>query len=155
MSMRGGIWHILLTCLALGFAPILQALERPESQNPAQNYLLFCAGCHGLDGAGAPHKVPTLRNTLALLLTVDGGRDYLTRVPGVANSALTDNALAGVLNWCLEHFTDPARSSPAKPFTVTELKAARSQPLLSVQASRQAVLQRAGVSASALKESAY
>ena len=46
--------------------------------------------------------MPRLDGFVGLFTQVDGGRDYLMRVPGVARAKLDDERLAAVLNWMLE-----------------------------------------------------
>jgi len=136
-----------LVALAVGFGlgQHVAALERPETHDPHQNYVLFCAGCHGLDGQGAIGRVPALSRSLPLLLPSPAGRAFVTHVPGVANSALSDSGLAGVLNWCVSAFT--AASASQVPFTAAELHLARADPMASVVASRMAVFEALGLPA--------
>ena len=171
--MRGAPWHwrrpvpegrillkagnarqLLVAFLALSVRT--HALEAPVSADPAQNYILFCAGCHGLSGAGVPHRVPPLQASLPLLLRVGGGRDFLTRVPGVANSALNSAALATVLNWAVKQFASSTiQAAGFVPFTAAELDAARVRPLPTVQGTRREILQRAGIATAAVGETDY
>jgi cytochrome c553 len=131
---------------AVVVAPAARALERPESGNAAQNFVLFCAGCHGLDGSGVPGRVPPLPSSLSRLLTVEGGREFLLRVPGVANSALSDAALAAVMNWCIQQFAGEQAAAQQRPYTAAELTAARHEPLLAMRRTRRELLARAGTS---------
>lgn len=124
--------------------PAARALERPESGDVAQNYVLFCAGCHGFDGAGAAGHVPPLRESLAGLLSVPGGREFLLRVPGVSNSALSDAALAAVMNWCVRQFAGEQAAARQPAYTTAELAAARREPLLAMRRTRRELLARAG-----------
>jgi hypothetical protein len=133
----------------LGAAPAAGALERPESANVEQNYLLFCAGCHGVDGTGVPHKVPALRSSLGRFLRVNGGRELLLSFPGVVNSALSDAALADVMNWCVAKFAGAERPADLRPFSVAEVHAARAIPVLNVHRSRRDLMQRLGPPAEA------
>ncbi len=135
--------------LALATAHVA-ALERPESTNTAQNYLLFCGGCHGDGGHGVPHKVPALNGAIGRFLTVDGGREFLLRVPGVANSQLSDAALTAVMNLCIDKFADSGRGTNFRPYSVAEVTAARRQPLLAVSQARRVLLRKAGVAESEL-----
>jgi hypothetical protein len=113
-------------------------LERPESKQPAQNYLLFCAGCHGLDARGVTHKVPALTTTLPLFMRSEAGRDFVLRVPGVTNSALSDHGLAEVLNWLMAKLN--THSTDWQPFNANDVHQARQMPLLSVRQSRQKMI---------------
>ena len=121
------------------------ALERPESSNPEQNYVLFCGGCHGVAGTGVPHRVPALRETLGRFLRVDGGRELLLRFPGVANSQLSDAALAEVMNLCVARFAAADRPGDLRPYTAAEVHAARQSPPLNIRRSRAELMRRLGV----------
>ena len=80
--------------------------------------MLHCRGCHGPDGAGAPGAAPSFRGQVAKFLCVPGGREYLVRVPGTAQSELDDARTAALLNWLLREFSPdeiPADFSPTGP----------------------------------------
>jgi len=123
------------------------ALERAESASAEQNYVLFCGGCHGVAGTGVAHKVPALNRSVGRFLRVDGGREVLLRFPGVVNSALSDAALAEVMNYCVTRFAAEARPADFRPYSAAEIHAARNNPLLNVQRSRRELLQRLGLPA--------
>jgi hypothetical protein len=123
------------------------ALERPESSNVEQNYVLFCGGCHGVAGSGVPHRVPALNVTLGRFLRVDGGRELLLRFPGVVNSQLSDAALADVMNLCVVRFAGADRPADLRPYTAAEIHAARQSPLLNIRASRADLMRRLGLPA--------
>jgi hypothetical protein len=146
--MSGGGYRVWLILAALLVPAAAGALERLESTtNVAQNYVLFCGGCHGQGGTGVPHKVPALAGKIGRFLRVPGGREFLVRVPGVANSQLSPEATAAVMNLCLEKFTTPAERSGVAPYTADEVRAARREPMISVERMRFSLLARAGVSA--------
>src|ERR1700722_10511339 len=108
--------------------------------NPAQDYMLYCMGCHGPQAEGVPGKVPPLAHTLGLYMKTPAGRNYVLRVPGAANSALSDSELAAVLNWLAVSYS-PAESSPDTPlFTPAEVAKLRHVPLASVLAARREVI---------------
>jgi hypothetical protein len=67
------------------------------------------------------------------------GRDYVLRVPGAANSVLSDTQLAAVLNWLAERYA-PAGEPRPTPFTVEEVARARRTPLADVKATRREVV---------------
>lgn len=116
-------------------------LARASLASPQQDYILYCMGCHGDQAQGVPGKVPPLAGSLALFMRSAAGRDYLLRVPGAANSALTDAQLTAVLNWLAESFPPAGAAAPApQPFTVAELAQARRLPLASVQETRREVV---------------
>jgi mono/diheme cytochrome c family protein len=82
---------------ALALAALIAML--PLRADPAQDYMLYCMGCHGAEARGVPGKVPPLAITLGRFMRTPEGRNYVLRVPGAANSVLSDAQLAAVLNW--------------------------------------------------------
>lgn len=102
--------------------------------------MLYCMGCHGPEAQGVAGKIPPLAGALPLYMRLPAGRDYVLRVPGAANSVLTDAQLAAVLNWLAATYP-AAGHEPASPFTTEEVTRARHTPLASVLATRQAVVQ--------------
>ena len=149
--------YAALMSLSLAWLPLpATALERPESQTDvAQNYLLFCGGCHGDGGLGVPHKVPALAGKIGRFLHVEGGREFLIRVPGVANSQLSPAGTAAVMNLCLEKFATPDERAGIPPYTPAEIAAVRRQPMIEVERVRHALLTRAGVTDSEITADYY
>jgi hypothetical protein len=121
--------------VALGASLLSAALHA----SPAQDYMLYCMGCHGVQAQGVPGKIPPLAGALALFMRTAEGRDYVLRVPGAANSALPDAQLAAVLNWLATSYGAPGEAPPA-PFTVDEVTRVRHTPLADVQARRREVV---------------
>jgi mono/diheme cytochrome c family protein len=111
-----------------------------HAANPAQDYTLNCMGCHGTEAQGIPGKVPPLANALGRFMRSPEGRNYVLRVPGAASSALSNEQLAAVLNWLAVTYDSSASATQPAPFTSTEVAAVRHQPLLSVLATRSAVV---------------
>ncbi|MBS0419191.1 MAG: cytochrome c [Proteobacteria bacterium] len=111
-----------------------------HAANPSQDYALHCMGCHGTEAQGVPGKVPPLANALRQFMRTAEGRNYVLRVPGAANSALSDEQLAAVLNWLAVKYDSNASAKTPSPFTTNEVAALRHQPLLSVLATRSAVV---------------
>ncbi len=104
-----------------------------ESEPRARmNWMLHCQGCHQADARGSPAaKTPAMAGEVARFLSVEGGRDYLTRVPGVANAGLPDDQLAELLNWTLATFDAPHVPEAFNPFTASDMAAGRRAPLVS------------------------
>lgn len=129
--------------MAKGFpaatAMLAASLSLSAQASPAQDYMLYCMGCHGADAQGVPGKVPGLAGSVALFMRTQRGRDYVMRVPGAANSALPDTQLAAVLNWLAERDTS-ADKAAAPPFTAAEIALVRHTPLSSVLATRHEVV---------------
>src|SRR5215472_4713497 len=125
--------------LALAVALAAGAFTAAVRASPAQDYMLYCMGCHGAQAQGVPGKIPPLAGSVSLYMRTAEGRDYVLRVPGAANSALPDAQLAAVLNWLAESYGAPGASRPA-PFTVAEVSRVRHTPLTDVQARRREVI---------------
>jgi hypothetical protein len=130
--MRGLAFTIALLAVA--------AAVRAES--PAINYMLQCQGCHLADGSGAPGSVPPLSDFVARFLAVPGGREYLVRVPGSAQSPLDDAELAELLNWIVHRFGPAETATGSAPFTTEEVARLRRPPLTHVGAVRRALLEQ-------------
>ncbi len=90
-----------------------------------ESYRLHCSGCHGPDGSGVGGTVPSLRE-IGPLVHAEGGRAYLTRVPGVAQAPLPSDELAALLNFVL---TELAGAEGFDAFTADEVEAGRARPL--------------------------
>src|SRR5215831_6533062 len=106
--------------LALAMVLAAGTFAATVDASPAQDYMLYCMGCHGAQAQGVPGKIPPLAGSLSLFMRSAEGRDYLLRVPGAANSALPDAQLAAVLNWLAASYGASATAPPA-PFTVDEV----------------------------------
>jgi mono/diheme cytochrome c family protein len=106
--------RVALACV-LATLPALAA-----SADPAQDYMLNCMGCHGSQAAGIPGKVPSLARTLRPLMASPAGRRYVLQAPGAANSALSDEQLASVLNWITSTFDSSGRDA-FTPFNAAEV----------------------------------
>ena len=107
-----------------------------EMSGPALDYTLNCQGCHRADGTGTPGTVPALAGSVAKFLKVPGGREYLCRVPGVAQAPLDDAALAAVLNWMLDRFDRADIPADFRPYTPEEVGRLRADPLTDVTTRR-------------------
>ncbi|UUT22914.1 hypothetical protein [Pseudomonas sp. T8] len=107
------------------------------------DYMINCQGCHLADGSGnASRQVPSFPGQLEKFLSVSGGREYLAQVPGSALSGLSDERLAGVLNWMLEEFSTTALPTDFKPFTGGEIHPWRDQVPIDVGKIREELLER-------------
>jgi hypothetical protein len=104
------------------------------------DFAFRCKGCHGFAGEGTPGHVPRLDGLVGFFTQVQGGRDYLMRVPGVARAKLDDARLAAVLNWMLEVYGGDAVAPGFAPYTANEVGAARRQPLTAERAPTRARL---------------
>jgi hypothetical protein len=104
----------------------------PAVADPQLDYMLHCRGCHGPDGAGAPGAAPSFRGQVAKFLWVPGGREYLIRVPGTAQSELNDAHTAALLNWILHEFSRNELPTDFVPYGEEEVARQRRPPLTDV-----------------------
>jgi len=125
-------------------AVIASASLAGAASGPALDYTLNCEGCHRADGTGTPGSVPALRGSVARVLAAPGGREYLARVPGVAQAPLDDAALAAVLNWLLERFDHAHVPEGFAPYTAEEIERLRKEPLVDVEGTRARLLGQNG-----------
>jgi len=102
--------------------------------------MLQCQGCHLADGSGAPGSVPSLRDLVGRFLAVEGGREFLVRVPGSSQSALDDDRLAAVLNWLIREFDPSSATEGFVPFDAAEVARVRRPPLTDVEGERARLL---------------
>jgi hypothetical protein len=106
------------------------------------NYMLQCMGCHLADGTGRAGVVPSFRDRVGRFATVRGGREYLVRVPGSAQSPLSDAELAEVLNWIIRRFGPREIADALEPFDAREVARVRSAPLTDVEPVRRELLRQ-------------
>jgi mono/diheme cytochrome c family protein len=120
-------------------APAVAGAE--GTSGPALDYAVTCQGCHRADGAGTPGTVPALAGSVGRFLRVLGGREFLVRVPGVAQAPLDDAALAAVLNWMLERFGRDDVPEGFVPYAAEEVRRLRQRPLTDVVGARRQLLE--------------
>jgi hypothetical protein len=104
--------------------------------------MLQCQGCHLADGSGSPGAVPDLRGSVARFASISGGREYLVRVPGAAQSPLSDQRLAAVLDWMIREFGPAEAAAAAEPYRAEEIARWRAAPYLEVQSVRRELIRR-------------
>jgi mono/diheme cytochrome c family protein len=132
---------------ALVLLAALGAASPSRAEPPEILYMLQCRGCHLPDGAGTPGVVPPFAGQVGRFLTVPGGREFLVRVPGSAQSPLSDAELAEVLNWIVRRFGPDEVARSFAPYTAEEVAHVRRPPLTDVDSVRRALvaeIERAG-----------
>lgn len=115
-----------------------------KATDPVQfDYMMNCQGCHLPNGEGFPKRqVPKVTGHLGKFLHVEGGREFLIRVPGSAQSDLDDARLTAVINWMLTTFSPNELPADFKPYDVEEVKTLRSEPLIDVKGVRAALISK-------------
>lgn len=119
---------VLIATLAGVLAGTMPAMAGEVAEH---DYLLHCAGCHRFDGSGSA-AVPEL-DQVAHYAASSGGREYLVRVPGIANAPVSDERLAALLDYVVATFGD-GRRTPR--FSGEEVAAYRRRPLRDPPAAR-------------------
>jgi len=114
---------------AMPFALLLLVATSIVRADPKTDYLLYCRGCHLANGAGVSPVVPTLIDEVGRLLAVNGGREYVVRVPGVAQSDMSDKKLAAVLNWVVAEFNNSTTPDDFEPYTTDYIASVRDKVL--------------------------
>jgi hypothetical protein len=109
---------------------------------PRVNYQIQCMGCHLADGTGESGRVPSVRGTLVPFSMISEGREFVLRVPGVAQSPLTDADVAAVLNWMVRNLSDARLPAGFRDYDAGEVHVLRGRPLAQVSAARQKLLER-------------
>jgi hypothetical protein len=112
-----------------------------RAYEPRVNFQLQCMGCHRADASGWEGRVPSMRETLVNFSKLPEGREYLLRVPGVAQSPLSDQETATLLNWLARNLSDVPLPADFTDFTAEEVGRFRHQPLAAVKATRAKILE--------------
>jgi hypothetical protein len=112
-------------------APKAQA-PAGEFSAPQRDYILACAGCHGLHGVSNSDLVPSLQGLVGYFLELPEGRAYLSRLPNVAFSTLSDAQLAAVLNYMVFEIGGASTPVGTRPYAAAEVGVWRKQPLTEI-----------------------
>jgi len=128
------------TAAALATALVTVALTAAATErSPRANYILRCAGCHGIEGAGTVKGgVPSFHGSVSDLANDDAGRTYVLNVPGVLGSSLADSEIAAVMTYVVERWG----GEPAPPFSPEEVALRRAEPVADIVALRRALAAR-------------
>jgi mono/diheme cytochrome c family protein len=129
--------------LALAATLAVWAVNPAAGYQPRVNFQLNCMGCHLADGSGEPGRVPSLRRSLLLLSSLPSGRDYIIRVPGVAQSPLSNEETAALLNWMARNLSDRQPAPGFVDYSAAEIERARARPLAQVGETRARLMKAA------------
>src|ERR1700722_20578680 len=135
----------LLAAIA-GIALLCTAADSAWAYRPAVNYQINCMGCHLGDGSGQVGRVPSIRRSLVLFSASREGRDYIVRVPGVAQSPLSDGDTAALLNWMARNLSDLKLPPDFVDYSEAEVQGLRHRPLAKVSDVRARLMKDAGKS---------
>jgi hypothetical protein len=109
---------------------------------PVVNFQLHCMGCHRDDGSGETGRVPSIRRSLVLFSAFPAGREFVIGVPGVAQSPLSDEETAALLNWMARNLSDVKQPADFVDYTAAEVHTSRVHPLAEVRAARARLIER-------------
>jgi cytochrome c553 len=130
--MQRGTLGLSLAVGVLG-ATLLAGMVLAAEYSPAQrDFILACAGCHGVNGVSHSNVVPSLQGLVGYYLNTGEGRAYLPRLPNVAFSTLSDEKLAAVLNFMVFDLGRGSAPAGAPPYDAAEVGRWRRQPLTEV-----------------------
>ncbi|MEE2983764.1 MAG: hypothetical protein VX929_10755 [Pseudomonadota bacterium] len=116
-----------------------------EVNSPRVDFMLECQGCHLPGGIGMPEiSVPRLKGHVSKFLHSAEGRAFLLRVPGVAQSALSDGRLTAVMNWMVREFDPENLPADFKDYRIDEVSQWRTQILRNVNQVRGPILEASG-----------
>ena len=104
------------------------------------NYMLHCQGCHLPDAEGMEGRVPPMKDFVGYFLHSEEGREFLIRVPGVAQSALGSDELAELMNWLVITHSADELPDNFRPFTGVEVDKLRMSPVADPEAARERLL---------------
>lgn len=92
------------------------------SLSPANAYILRCAGCHGMEGAGSlTGGIPDFRGYVAAFAALPAGRRYVVQVPGVVASGLDHEQTAQVMNYVMTRWGGSSLPQNFQAFTAGEI----------------------------------
>lgn len=130
------------TTIACTLVVLISCTTSLAGADPRTDYLLYCRGCHLIDGSGVPPEVPTLVNEIGKLVGIPGGRDYIIRVPGVSQTAMNNDELAAVMNWVLAELNADTTPENFAPYTGKEVGEARQKVLVDPLRYRASLLEK-------------
>lgn len=119
---------------------MLTGVTFADDRRAEVNYMLHCQGCHLPKAEGFPGRVPAMKDFVGYFLHSQEGREFLIRVPGVAQSALDDAEVAELMNWLLRTYSAAQVPEGSAPFTPEEVAALRTDPEQQPAARRESIL---------------
>jgi mono/diheme cytochrome c family protein len=119
---------ILAAVGALWSSPPADA-QAPQHLSARSNYLERCGGCHGVDGFSRTTLIPDLKDKAGYFLCDAEARDYVSRLPNIVFSRITDREMADLMNYVAFDLGGVGATRHAPVFTARELASARRRAL--------------------------
>ena len=113
-----------------------------DDQRARVNYMLNCQGCHLPQTEGFEGRVPPMKDFVGYFLHSQEGREFLIRVPGVAQSALNDNEIVELMNWLITTYSVAQLPEEFVPFNVAEVARLRRDPERDPDKTRMVILRK-------------
>ena len=132
-----------LAPIVAGLPTLAAAPPAALGYEPRVSFELNCMGCHRADAAGHEGRVPSLRRSLVRFSGTPAGREFVLRVPGVAQSPLSDGETAALLNWMARNLSDLPPAAGFVDYTAEEVARFRHEPLADVAVARARVVKAA------------
>lgn len=130
------------TILAIALGLLTVSTAGAQERSAHANYVLRCAGCHGMEGAGtAEGGIPDFRGYVGAFTHTEAARTYVMHVPGVISASLSDAEIAAVMNYIVEKWGGESVPDPFEPFTSEEVTRLRAVPVEDVVAFRRRVVE--------------
>jgi hypothetical protein len=85
--------------------------------------------------------MPRLRDRVGYFLHTPAGRAYIVQVPNVLQAHLSDERLAGMLNWVVREFSAAQLPAGFAPYTADEIATLRTERIPSVPVRRREVVE--------------
>lgn len=121
------LWLVAMNVLAA--ESVAARVEPVRIETTAGAYLLYCGGCHGINGHSSDSAVPSLKGQVDSFLCLPEGRKYIVRLPNVAFAPLDDAQLAELMNFVVA-LGSSREGKGDPPYTAAEVGALRRKPLL-------------------------
>lgn len=113
---------LVLSALALAFA--VGAADVGAGVTPKIGYMLYCSGCHGMDGTGSvPGGIPGFDGVVGSFTDDADGRLYMANVPGVVSANVDAAQTAEILNYVVDTYARASFQPQAKRFDAAEVAA--------------------------------
>jgi hypothetical protein len=117
---------VKLAVLAASLALALSVEAATDEVAARDKYVLFCAGCHGIEGeggggGGGMKRIFPFPPAIGVFLNDPMGRLYLANVGGVTSSGMSEAETAEVLNYILSSFGESSTPAPFVPYTPEEI----------------------------------
>ena len=134
--------EVLGRSLALALTFALMPIAAADDHRASINYMIHCQGCHLPEAVGFAGQVPRMKDFVGYFLHSDEGREFVIRVPGVATSSLSDDALTEMMNWLLLTYSAEQLPKPFIPFSTEEVAALRPDLEANPEKTRMRILQQ-------------